>query len=86
MILAYYTALILGYKIDGEHVTARFWMQSYEQCLKSMDHIGSLYEYISDNIAGSDIYLWCEKSDVLSSMDSSIKPMPRPEKLWDGQD
>jgi hypothetical protein len=78
MILAYYTALILGYKIDGEHVTARFWMHSYEQCLKSMDHIETLYEYISDNIAGSDIYLWCEKSDILSSMDSSIKPMPRP--------
>ena len=32
MILAYYTALILGYKIDGEHLTARFWMQSYAQC------------------------------------------------------
>jgi hypothetical protein len=79
MILAFYTALILGYKIDGEQVTVRFWLQSYEQCLKSMDHIESLYEYISDNIAGPDIYLWCDKSNVLSSMDSSIKPKRRPE-------
>lgn len=78
MILAYYTALVLGYKIDGEQITVRFWLQSYEQCLKSMDHIESLYEYISDNIAGPHIYLWCDKSDVLSSIDSSIKPKLRP--------
>ena len=79
MILAFYTALILGYRIDGEHVTARFWMQSYEQCLEAMDHIESLYDYISDNISDQHIYLWCEKSEVVSSFDTTLKPMPRPE-------
>ena len=78
MILAYYTALILGYKIDGEHVTARFWMQSYEQCLDAMDQIESLYDYIADNISGKDIYLWCDKTQVISSFDTNVKPMPRP--------
>ena len=79
MILLFYTALILGYKIDGEHVTTRFWMQSYEQCLDAMDHIESLYDYIADNISDKDIYLWCEKSEVISSFDATIRPRPRPD-------
>ena len=77
MILAYYTALILGYKMDGEQLTVRFWLKSYEQCLESMDHLDTFYDYLSDNIAGKDIYLWCDKSNVPSN--SLIKPMPRPE-------
>tara|TARA_R100000654_G_scaffold1381_3_gene5052 strand:- start:1790 stop:2035 length:246 start_codon:yes stop_codon:yes gene_type:complete len=80
MILLFYTALILGYKIDGEHVTTRFWMQSYEQCLDAMDHIESLYDYIADNISDTDIYLWCEKSEVVSNFNTSIRPVPRPEQ------
>ena len=79
MILAYYTALILGYKIDGEHVTARFWMQSYQQCLQALDEIEDLYDYISDNLSGPHIYLWCEKSEVISSFDTTVKPRARPE-------
>ena len=79
MILAFYTALILGYKIDGEHVTARFWMQSYAQCLQAMDEIEALYDYIADNISDKHIYLWCEKSEVISSFDTRVKPMPRPQ-------
>jgi len=77
MILVFYTALILGYKIDGEHVTARFWMQSYEQCLDAMDDVAELYDFIADNISGKDIYLFCDKSEVASN--TIIKPMPRPE-------
>jgi len=79
MILAYYTALILGYKIDGEHLTARFWMQSYAQCLQAMDHVEELYEFIADNISDKHIYMWCEKSEVISSFDTGLKPMPRPD-------
>ena len=77
MILIYYTALVLGYKIDGEHVTARFWMQSYEQCLDAMDHVEELYDFIADNISGKNIYLTCDKTEVASN--SIIKPEPRPE-------
>lgn len=79
MIIAFYTAMILGYRIDGEHVTARFWMQSYQQCLDAMDHAEKLYEFIADNISDKHIYLWCEKSEVVSSFDMTIKPMPRPQ-------
>ena len=77
MILVYYTALILGYSLDGEKLSATFWMNSYEQCLEAMDHLDDMYDFIADNVATDNrIFMWCYKSDVPSN--EIIKPRMRP--------
>jgi len=77
MILVYYTALILGYTLHGEKLSATFWMNSYEQCLEAMDHLDDMYDFIADNVATDNrMFMWCHKSDVPSN--EIIKPRMRP--------
>tara|TARA_B100001057_G_C22619913_1_gene860079 strand:- start:143 stop:424 length:282 start_codon:yes stop_codon:yes gene_type:complete len=78
MIIAYYTALVLGYTLDGERIVTRFWLDSYEQCIEAMDHLEHMYDYIADHVASDNrIYMWCDKSTVRSA--TPLKPKPRPE-------
>tara|TARA_B100001287_G_scaffold107686_3_gene90727 strand:- start:4318 stop:4563 length:246 start_codon:yes stop_codon:yes gene_type:complete len=77
MIIAYYTALVLGYTLDGERIVTRFWLDSYDQCLDAMDYLEPMYDYIADHVATDNrIYMWCDKTRVRSS--TPIKPKPRP--------
>tara|TARA_R100001440_G_C2457899_1_gene109369 strand:+ start:344 stop:583 length:240 start_codon:yes stop_codon:yes gene_type:complete len=77
MILVYYTALILGYSLNGEKLSATFWMNSYQQCLEAMDHLEDMYDFIADHVTTDDrMFMWCHKSDVPSN--EIIKPRMRP--------
>ena len=75
--LVYYTALVLGYTLNDEKLSATFWMRSYSQCLEAMDHLEHMYDYIADHVASDNrIFMWCEKSDVPSN--TITKPRMRP--------
>ena len=80
MIIAYFTALVLGYTLDGERIVTRFWFESYEQCLEAMDHLEPMYDYIADNVASTNrIYMWCDETKIRSA--TPIKPKIRPNSL-----
>ena len=77
MIIAYFTALVLGYTLDRERIVTRFWFESYDQCLEAMDHLEPMYDYIADNVASTNrIYMWCDKSKIRSA--TPIKPKLKP--------
>lgn len=77
MMLVYYTALVLGYTLNDEKLSGTFWMKSYDQCLEAMTHLEDMYDYLADHVAEDNrIFMWCEKSDVLSN--TITKPRMRP--------
>ena len=80
MIIAYYTALVLGYTLDGERIVTRFWLDSYDQCIEAMDHLEPMYNYIADNVATDNrIFMWCDKTSIRSA--TPVKPKIRPNSL-----
>jgi|TARA_R100001463_G_scaffold102997_1_gene157319 hypothetical protein len=78
--ITYFTALLLTYTLQGEIVTARFWLNSYEQCIESMDHMIDMYDYIADNVSDNRMYLRCEQTEVFSGINEErlVKPRLRP--------
>lgn len=78
--ITYFTALLLTYTLQGELVTARFWLTSYQQCIESMDHMEGMYDYLADNVSGKLIYLRCEQTSIFSGINEErfIKPRLRP--------
>ena len=82
--ITYFTALLLTYTIQidgrGELVTARFWLNSYKQCIESMDHLEGMYDFLADNVSDKRMYLRCEQTKVFSGINEErlIKPRPRP--------
>ena len=78
--ITYFTALLLTYTLQGEIVTARFWLNSYEQCIQSMDHMIDMYDYLADNVSDNRMYLRCEQTDVFSGINEErlVKPRLRP--------
>ena len=84
MIATFYTALVFGYTLHGERITTAMWFASEQQCFTAMDHLETLYNYIADNVSGKEIYMWCDKSDVASSVaiDQSVRPKARPEGVF----
>ncbi len=77
MIAIFYTALVLGYTLDGQMLTATFWVKSYDQCLQAMDELEHMYDFIADQVATDNrIFMWCKESPVPSK--KQVKPMPKP--------
>lgn len=78
--ITYFTALLLSYTLQGELVTARFWLNSYEQCIESMDHMIDMYDYLADNVSDKRMYLRCEQTEVFSGINEErfVKPRLRP--------
>ena len=78
--ITYFTALLLTYTLQGEIVTARFWLNSYEQCIESMDHMIDMYDYLADNVSDKRMYLRCEQTEVFSGINEErlVKPRLRP--------
>ena len=77
MMLVYYTALVLGYTLNDEKLSATFWTKSYDQCLEAMTHLEDMYDYLADHVAEDNrMFMWCEKSDVPSN--DLVKPRLRP--------
>lgn len=83
--ITYFTALLLTYTIQidgrGELVTARFWLNSYEQCIESMDHLEGMYDFLADHVSDKRMYLRCEQTNVFSGINEErlIKPRLRPQ-------
>ena len=77
MIAIFYTALVLGYTLDGEMLTATFWVKSYDQCLQAMAQLEHMYDFIADQVATDNrMFMWCEETSVPSK--EQVKPMPKP--------
>ena len=77
MILIYYTALVLGYTLDGEMLTTTFWVKSYDQCIEAMDQLEHMYDFLADHVATDNrMYMWCEETSVPSNEQDILRTMP----------
>ncbi len=77
--ITFFTALVFSYTIQGETVTVRLWVNSYEQCLDAMTSADNLYDFMADNVSDHNMFMLCEKSSVKSK--ELVKPRPRPDDL-----
>lgn len=77
--ITFFTALVFSYTVQGEKVTVKLWLNSYEQCLEAMTTTEPLYDFMADNVSDNRIFMLCEKSSVPSNM--IVKPRLRPDDL-----